>query len=398
MGPDEFEIGPLRYRAGRGPRPAQEPLAEALRLLQGAKRPLLVAGGGVVQSGADALLRELAARLSAPVVPSQMALGVVSSDHASFIGHGGIIAGPAVLEAFERADVVLALGCRFSSWLWDERGPLARRSHALVNVNTDAAALGAPALHRVAIQADAGLCLADLLAGLPAGAAATEADWLPGLRARRSGYEAELAAMARESAPAMHPAALATALAQALPEDALAVYDGGHTSFWSNDLTPVRAVRTRFHDPGMCQLGFGLPWALALQALHPGRLVLNITGDGSFGFSLQELDTARRYRLPVVNVIHNYGAWGIIRQGQRRQHDFELGATLEGTDYAAIARGFGCHGEVLHDAAEIAPALARARASGLPAVLDCGTRFVPHPAGPAFASMNRFGQDDLAGA
>ena len=415
---DEFEIAPQRYRAIHGPRPAPEPLAEALALLRNAKRPLLVAGGGVVQAGADALLRELAARLSAPVVPTQMALGVVPTGHASFIGHGGIIAGPAVLDAFERADVVLALGCRFSSWLWDEQGPLVRRSHALINVNTDAAALGAPALHSVAIQADARLCLADLLAGLPEGQHTTEPDWLPSLKTRRAGYESELVAMAgqrpqaddirrpppegdeqsnrvtfaHEPGPVMHPAALAQAIAQALPDDALAIYDGGHTSFWSNDLTPVHAVRTRFHDPGMCQLGFGLPYALALQALHPGQLVVNITGDGSFGFSLQELDTARRYRLAVVNVIHNNAAWGIIRQGQRKQFDFELGSSLEGTDYAAIAQGFGCHGEVVHDAADIRAALARARASGLPAVLDCHTRFVPHPAGPAFASMNRFGQ------
>ena len=92
----------------------------------------------------------------------------------------------------------------------------------------------------------------------------------------------------------MHPAALAKAVAAALPADALAVFDGGHTTFWSNDLTPALEVRTRFHEPGMSHLGFGLPYALALQFAHPDRPVVNITGDGSFGFTLQELDTARR--------------------------------------------------------------------------------------------------------
>lgn len=140
----------------------------------------------------------------------------------------------------------------------------------------------------------------------------------------------------------------------------------------------------------MPQLGGGLPWALALQRLAPGRAVLNITGDGSFGLTLQDLDTARREGLPVVTVIHNNAAWGIIRAGQQRA-GFSLGTALDGTDYAAIARGFGCHGETVLTAAELAPALARALASGLPAVLDCRTRFVPHPAGPAFGSMNRHG-------
>ena len=134
---------------------------------------------------------------------------------------------------------------------------------------------------------------------------------------------------------------------------------------------------------------------VAAQLQHPGRPVFNITGDGSFGFTLQELDTARRYRLPVITIIHNNAAWGIIRAGQRKQLDFELATGLEDTDYAAIARGFGCHGEVVTQPGEVGPAIARAQASGLPAVLDCRTRFVPHPASPMFGSMNRYGFDAL---
>ena len=191
------------------------------------------------------------------------------------------------------------------------------------------------------------------------------------------------------------PAALAKAIAAALPADALAVYDGGHTTFWSNDLTPVHDVRTRFHEPGMSHLGFGLPYALSLKLQQPQRAVFNITGDGSFGFTMNELDSARRLGLAVITVIHNNTAWGIIRAGQKMQLDFEMGTSLEGTDYAAIARGFGCHGELVTRAQDVAPAIERAIASGLPAVLDCRTRFVPHPAGPMFGAMNRFGFDAL---
>ena len=147
----------------------------------------------------------------------------------------------------------------------------------------------------------------------------------------------------------------------------------------------------------MCQLGFGLPYAIALQRLHPGRPVVNITGDGAFGFTLQELDTARRLRLPVVSVIHNNAAWGIIRAGQRGQLGFEMGPSLDGTDYAAIARGFGCHGETVERPEQVAPALRRALDSGLPAVRDCRTRCEPHPGGPAFGRMNRYGFDGLTG-
>ena len=100
-------------------------------------------------------------------------------------------------EAFAQADVILAAGCRFSSWMWDERGPLARRHHRLINVNIDPAALGAPALHEVALHADADLALADLQAALGnAGDLAVDADWLPRLRELRAQYEHKLGEMA----------------------------------------------------------------------------------------------------------------------------------------------------------------------------------------------------------
>ena len=117
----------------------------------------------------------------------------------------------------------------------------------------------------------------------------------------------------------------------------------------------------------MSQLGFGLPWGIGLALAEPGRRVIDITGDGSFGFTLQELDTARRYGAPVVTVIHNNAVWGVVAAGQKNQN-FSLGGDLGGTDYAAIARGFG-----------------------LPAVLDCRTRFVPHPMLPAFGRMGSNG-------
>ena len=392
---DEFDTPPFRYRALQGPRPAAAAVADAVTLLRGARQPLIVAGGGVVASGAGAQVRRLARRLNAPVVPTQMGLGVVPSADAHFIGHGGLIAGDAVKRAFDEADVILGIGCRFSSWMWDDRGPLARRGHRLININIDPSALGAPALHEVAMQADAALALDDLLAALDEAPPATDPGWLTRLKAVRARYEARLAVMARDTAATMHPAALAAAIGRALPAQALVVFDGGHTTFWSNDLTPVQAERTRFHEPGMSHLGFGLPYAIALKRLEAARPVVNITGDGAFGFTLQELDTARRLKLPVVTIIHNNEAWGIIRAGQRALLDFELGTALDGTDYAAIARGFGCHGEVVERAEDLAPALQRAFASGLPAVLDCRTKFLPHPAMPAFGRMNRFGFDAL---
>jgi thiamine pyrophosphate-dependent acetolactate synthase large subunit-like protein len=388
---DEFSIQPARYRSLVGPRAAASLIEAAATCLRSAQRPLIVAGGGVITSGAQQQIRTLAALMNAPVIPTQMALGVIPSNSKHFIGHGGLIAGDAVKQAFEQADVVLSVGCRFSSWMWDEAGPFARPKHRVININIDPSALGSPVMHEVAIQADAALALDDLLAALTTQRLNADGGWLKSIAVVRQAYETKLASMIDVVDGVMHPAALATAIGKTLPPEALAVFDGGHTTFWSNDLTPVHDVRTRLHEPGMSHLGFGLPFAMSLKLQHPSRPVFNITGDGSFGFTMNELDTARRYKLPVITLIHNNAAWGIIRAGQKKQLDFELGTSLADTDYAAIAKGFGCFGETIKTPEEVAPAIARAIASGLPAVIDCHTRFVPHPAGPMFGSMNRYG-------
>jgi thiamine pyrophosphate-dependent acetolactate synthase large subunit-like protein len=388
----EFDLQPRHYRAIHRPRADATLIEQAAALLREAKRPLILAGGGVVASGASASLMQLAGALNAPAIPTQMALGTVPSGSAHFIGHGGLIGGEAVLQALAQADVVLAVGCRFSSWLWDDKGPMVKPPQKLININIDYRALGAPARHEIGIQADAKSALDDLIAAMPrASKSASQGDWLAGLRSTREAYRRKLDAMGAGAGDVMHPAVLARRISEHLPQDAMAAYDGGHTSFWSNDFNAVNSPRSHFHDPGMAHLGFGLPFALGLKLAHPGRPVFNITGDGAFGFTLSELDTARRYGLPVINIIHNNASWGIIKAGQKASLKFSLGADLEDTRYADIARGFGCHGEAVTEAAEVGPAIRRALASGLPAVLDCRTRFEPHPALPAFGRMNAFG-------
>jgi acetolactate synthase-1/2/3 large subunit len=242
------------------------------------------------------------------------------------------------------------------------------------------------------MQADARSALRGLLNALQArGARAQEREWLARLGDVRDAHRRTLSRLSEDSAEPMHPAALAAELAAALPADALIAYDGGHTTFWSNDFTPFSAPRTRFNEVGATQLGFGLPFALAAKLANPAAPVFNITGDGAFGFTIQELDTARRYALPVVNVIHNNASWGVIKTAHQRGYGFTLGDDLEGTDYAAIARGFGCFGEVVTARGRVRGAVNRALASGLPAVIDCRVRFEPHPCLPDFGRMGSVG-------
>lgn len=388
----QFAQSPDSYRALQRPAPCRQDLEQALALISNARRPVLVAGGGAVRAEAGTALQKLAQIWDAPIILTQMGLGLVPSDHAHFIGQGGIIGGQAVHKVLAEADLVLSVGCRWSSWMWDEWGALVRPGQVHININIDPSALGGACSHSLAIWADARHALEALLEA-PQWSERKPSRWW--LQQARRYYETDAQRrkeLANTVVTPIHPAALAHHVGQLLPHDCRVVFDGGHTSFWSNEYTPVHAPRTCFHEPGMCHLGFGLPAALAIKAAFPDQLVVNITGDGAFGFTLNELDTARRYGLPVVTIVHNNEAWGVIQMGQKKTLGFEFAARLEGSDYAAIARGFGCYGERVERLADLAAAFGRACRSGLPAVLDCRTAFVPHPMVSAFASMNRAGQ------
>lgn len=376
------EPGPLAILAPPWPDPAL--LDEAARRLCAAKRPLIVAGGGLARAPDVSAFRALIARTGWPVVTTQMGLGVLASEDPHLVGQGGVIGGPAVLRALREADVVLALGCRFSSWMWADPpyGWKAAADQVLIHVDIDPAIIGKVRPAALGLVGDAAHCVDEL--AIRVDATADIAPWRAALALDKDRHLAQLDALAlADTGATMHPAALARRVGEAIGADDLVVFDGGHTSFWSNDFTPTPAPRTRFHEPGMTHLGFGLPWAIALKRAEPDRVVWCLTGDGAMGFTLQELDIARRENIAIIVVIHNNAAFGVIGFGQQKS-GFSHGVDLSGTDYAAIARGFGCFGRQVDTLDALDAAIAAAKASGLPAVIDARVAFEPHPMMPAF--------------
>jgi thiamine pyrophosphate-dependent acetolactate synthase large subunit-like protein len=393
----EFAALPSGYRAVEGPAPTGAQIDSAVSLLLASKRPLLLAGGGVTASGATGAFRALVKALNAAAAATQMGSGNVSASDPNFLGLAWVCGGDAIHQACAEADVVLAVGCRFSSWLRNDRGPILGAAARVIHIDIDPGIIGQHVPVAAGIVADARTALEAILAAVALRLPSPPArPWLEQLSQTYRDYRDKLETLAADRAPIMHPAALASAIARCMPAQALATFDGGHTTFWSNDFSPGAQPRTRFNEPGMSQLGFGLPWALALKLLYPERPVINITGDGAFGFSLQELDTAKRYGLPVVNIIHNNASWGIIKFGYAKagfnvDAGKDMGTELANTNYADIARGFGGHGELVERVEDVEAALDRAIQSNLPAVLDCRVRFEPHPGLPYFARMSSAG-------
>lgn len=364
--------------------PVRSALESAAELLSRAKRPLLVAGGGAVRSVAAEGFRALLDRLPALAMTTQMGLGIVPTDHPRFIGQGGFAGGEPIVRALAEADVILAVGCRFSSYMWTEGAPqwCSHPHRALIQIDIDPERIGETMPVTVGLQGDAAAVLDELASLLPA--RPTSSTWIAAIQALRSDYLGKLDALADTQGPILHPATLAREIGRLIRGDDFVVFDGGHTSFWSNDFTPVLEPGRKFHEPGMAHLGFGLPWAIALALRYPRQRSFCVTGDGAFGFTLQELDTARRMGAKVVTIIHNNSAWGVIEFAQKLQ-GFDFGTDLGGTDYATIARGFGCHGRRIETVAEFGDALEEALAFNGPAVIDARVGFAPHPIMPIFA-------------
>ena len=256
--PDAFrEVARVRPD---GPYPSPPAIEAAVKALRSAKKPLLLAGGGVIHSGAADAFTKIVDLTNAPAMTTQMGLGAISSDHPNFIGHGGAIGSESIVAALTSADVVLAVGCRFSSWLWDKQRPLVQPPTKLIHIDIDPETIGKLVPVEVPIHADAEPALSALAEafGKPDRRKAVK-DWTKGLREDYlQWFDAQKADGAQKMRKGyMHPGALTFAMREAMPHDAIVTYDGGHTSFWHNSILPAHEPRTRLHAPGLAQLGCG---------------------------------------------------------------------------------------------------------------------------------------------
>jgi acetolactate synthase-1/2/3 large subunit len=177
----------------------------------------------------------------------------------------------------------------------------------------------------------------------------------------------------------MHPAAFFAELKKWLPKDIYYAWDGGDVVHWGRATLPAL-------DPGrwlrlgpLGTIGSALPNSLAVQLANPGKPVVLITGDGSLGFYIAEMDTAVRHGLPVVMIVGNDGGWGLERELQGATTGTTIACELRRTQYDQVMKGFGGGGETIDTLEQVRPAVERAFASGVPYCLNVNVRGVRSP-------------------
>jgi acetolactate synthase-1/2/3 large subunit len=303
--------------------PDPDLLDKAAALLGEAKLPVIYAGGGVIVGEATQELQQLAEKLGAPVVMSDNGRGAISDKHPLAMN---ALAGRAV---FQHADIVLVVGSRFIDALtptpsWPADGI------RYIHINIDREDMLTPRSPEIAICADAAASLRELSERVKRRTALSQQD------AKR------VKEWAAGQIELVEPqASYVRAIRKAMPEDGIFVNELTQVGYLSRIAFPVHSPRTYIGPGYQGTLGYGFPVALGAAVGSRGRRVVSITGDGGFGWNLQELATARRYNLPVTLIVFNDGHYGNVRAIQKREFGAEVAVDLTNPDFRMLAGAFG---------------------------------------------------------
>jgi acetolactate synthase-1/2/3 large subunit len=361
----------MRHR----PRAPADEIERASERLSGARKPVLVIGTGAVQSGAHAAVRALADKLSIPVATSLGGRGIVPTTHPGHIGVVGTYSAPITNQLVHEADCVVYVGCHTGDQVtnnWTVPGP----EVPIVQIDVDPIELGRNYPNVTGVCGDPRAALEDLATAV-SGPAAGWADWTKSARARFDEWWATRDELRRSGDTPIHVDRICAALSDLLPDDGILVADTGYSGIWTGTMVELRSPdQTYLRAAG--SLGWSFPAAIGAKCAAPGRPVVCFTGDGAFYYHVGELETARRLGMPLVVVVNNNAGFGqgLYRvramQGDRPGNPDAL--LCHGpTDFAAVARAFGCEGIRVEDPADVAPAIERALAMQAPVVVDVAT-------------------------
>ena len=373
----EVRIPDPEAREARGrPRPDATEVERAAALLAGARRPVIVAGGGVISAEATSELRALAERIGAPVVTTWNGKGAIDETHAlagQTIGDTGSTIGNALSA---NADVILSVGCRFVDWSassWRAGVTFAIPPTQLIQLEIDPREIGKNYPVAVPLLGDARAGLADLLEALGRGEPRTgyeeEIDEL------RHAWQQQVEVKSGSDAVPMTMARAVREVQAATRPEAIVVTGAGLPQGMVKQRWVTREPRTHITSGGFSTMGFTLPAAIGAQLARPDAQVLALCGDGDFLQTMQELSAAAILDAPVCTVVLDNSGWISIKGGQ--QHHFGRTAVTDfmrngepySPDFAAIGRAFGIHAESAERPDEVRGAVERALASGGPSLV-----------------------------
>jgi acetolactate synthase I/II/III large subunit len=358
---DAPELQPLRRQSPRPPFPNPTTVEEVAALLDASSAPLIMAGHGVIRSGASDRLLAFAEALNIPVVTTFMAKGVIPASHRLLLGTAGLQANDYNFCGFKQADLIVCVGydmVEYHPYLWR------RDEHKLIHIHSSAAEVDE---HYIV---DRGL-VCDIGAALDAVREQCRRHRFRVANTARRNLLAEIERYAEDTGYPVKPQKIINDIRQALGPDDIVISDVGAHKMWLARLYQAERPNTCIISNGFAAMGIALPGAVAASLTHPGRTVLAVTGDGGFMFNSQELETAVRLGLNFVVLIWNDSSYGLIEWKQVCQLGRTSCVNFDNPDFVLYARSFGAEGHRIERASDLLPVLrAAVRKPGV-TVIDC---------------------------
>jgi acetolactate synthase I/II/III large subunit len=352
--------------------PSGEDIKEACQILLAAKKPVILAGSGVHASKAYTELIKLAEMLSIPVTTNYRGKSAFPEVNSLSLGMMGTFGQKVANDYLSEADLILIAGCRLSSSdiMYESPKLIDPSRQKIIQIDIEPRNTGWVVPIEMSLVGDLKVvllqmvsCLRDLSGGEFSGAKKRLKQIIADKK--KAGF-CEAPELESDTCPVL-PQRIVREIEKTLDESALITLDAGNNRLWTSHFFKSKVAGSFLAPGGVAGMGWGPPAALAVKLLNPKRPVVSIVGDGGFAMVSHVLSTAMQYQLPVVFVIMNNSALGMVRDGQ---HGKIVASEFIETDFTQLARAYKCNGVKVTKPEEIGPALNKALKGSIPTVID----------------------------
>ena len=342
---------------------SQEDIHTALELIQNAKKPYIYLGGGAIASGAYREVKEFAEKIDAPVCDTLMGKGAFDGKNPAYTGMIGMHGTKTSNFGVSECDVLIALGARFSDRVIGNAKKFASNAKIL-HIDIDAAEINKNIHTDASIVGDLKTILKELNSKLTP---IKHTEWMNHIQEFKAKYPLKY-----DDSKLTCPYIIEQ-LDQVTKGKAIVSTDVGQHQMWAAQFYQYTEPRTFLSSGGLGTMGYGLGACIGAKMGRPDKICVNIAGDGCFRMNMNELATASRYNIPIIQIIINNHVLGMVRQWQTLFYDKRYSQTVlaDKVDFVKVAEGLGCEAIRVTKKEEVAPALEKAISLGRPVVLDC---------------------------
>ncbi|MDN5310237.1 MAG: acetolactate synthase large subunit [Methanolobus sp.] len=340
-------------------------IKKAAAEIERSSNPVIYAGGGVISSGAAAELKKFAEKIQAPVTTTLTGMGGFPGDHPLFMGMPGMHGTKYANYAIQEADLLIAVGVRFDDRVTGKIKSFASNAK-IIHIDIDPAEISKNVKVDIPIVGDAKWILSHLLKHT--GKAQSE-EWLEKIAGWKEQYPLHyLEAACKDD---IKPQYIIEQINEVCP-DAIIVTEVGQHQMWAAQYFKYTEPRTFISSGGLGTMGYGFPAAIGAKVARPDKVVIDVSGDGSFQMNSQEMATIVQNNIPVIIAIFNNGFLGMVRQWQEIFYGKRYSSTCirDSVDFVKLAEAYGALGIRVTKCSEVRPALEKAIASGRPTLID----------------------------